>query len=114
VVACLVTGALLVGCQTEDRARLAAAKCGLPLAEAVLGEDPMGAMPQRTGVQVKDLGDGRYRVTGMVLVEGSQSVTGGGRRSGAGFVCEVTPDPSDELRGFKVTRLEVDELRLVR
>ncbi len=30
-----------------------------------------------------------------------------GRDYGTQFLCEVAPDPSDTLRGFKVTRLDV-------
>ena len=104
---------MVVGCQTEDRARVAAAKCGLPVTEAVIGaaEDPANAMPRNVDVEVTDLGEGGYRVTGMVLVERPHSAGPRARTWGASFVCEVAPDADDQLRGFRVTKLEADPLR---
>ena len=88
------------GCSTDERGAVASAKCSLPAAEKA-GFD--GWFEKRDAT-VTDLGEGRYRVTGVVVGPPDE-----GARS-ADFVCEVAPDPSDRLRGFKVTHLEVTPL----
>lgn len=92
------SGLAACGADREDRAAVAAAKCSLPVAEKA--GFPQDALPQKEAVDVETLTDGRYRVTGRstILSEVTNAV---------GFLCEVAPDRSDKLRGFKVTRLEV-------
>jgi hypothetical protein len=56
-----------------------------------------------------DLGHGHYRVTGIVLAgrSGVPSVKRNGTEYGTAFLCKLSPDSSDKLRGFKVKRLMV-------
>jgi hypothetical protein len=82
-------------CSTHDRAAVAAAKCALPVAQEA--GFPADSSPQQEAVEVKTLGQGGFRVTGRSARAG-QAVS---------VVCEVAPDSSDKLRGFKVTHLEV-------
>ena len=85
-------------CSTEDRSAVAAAKCALPVAqEAGFSDD---SAPRQNALSVTDLGHGSYRVTG-------HASSGDDATSSVTFVCEVAPDTSDKLRGFKVTHLEV-------
>lgn len=98
LVALLGLGACVeAGPTTAD---LAVAKCGLPL-ELEL-DLPAGRTWDRSEVGVEHLGEGAYRVTGIVTIrtDGSADVTD------RPFTCEVTPDSDDE-RGFRVTSLEV-------
>lgn len=83
-------------------ADLAVATCGLPL-ELEL-DLPAGQTWDRSEVGVEHLGEGAYRVTGIVTVrtDGSADVTD------RPFTCELAPDSSDE-RGFRVTSLEVGQ-----
>lgn len=82
----------------EDRAAIAAAKCSVPVSEKA--GFPEDALPQYEAREVEDLKAGRYRVTGRSALVGEVT-------KAVDFVCEVDPDDSDKLRGFKVTRLEV-------
>lgn len=98
-----LAGPVLAACaeSVPDRRVVAAAKCTLPVSEK-FGLDPDQRMVARNG-EVEDLGEGRYRATGLATTGGPQDddlVLGT-------FVCEVVPDSSDTLRGFRVTRLEV-------
>lgn len=98
-----LAGPVLAACAdaVPDRRVVAAAKCTLPVSEE-FGLDGDRRMYTRDG-DVEDLGEGRYRVTGLATTGGPQDddiVLGT-------FVCEVVPDSSDTLRGFRVTRLEV-------
>jgi hypothetical protein len=94
-----------------DRAAIAAAKCSLPVDQR-LGI-PTSETAERSDVRVTDLGSGRYRVTGIVLAgrSGVPSAKRNGAEYGTPFLCEVAPDPSDKLRGLKVTHLEVGRSR---
>lgn len=94
VVLALAAGA----CSSGDRASVAAAKCAKPVADKA--GFPTSSSPRQDGIQVKELGHGRYRVSG-------RSEIGGQVAKSVSFTCEVTPDPNDRLRGFKITRLEV-------
>jgi hypothetical protein len=85
----------------EDRAAIAAAKCSLPVSEKA--GFPENSLPQYEANDVEDLKEGRYRVTGRSTVVGEVT-------KAVEFVCEVAPDDSDKLRGFKVTRLDVTPL----
>jgi hypothetical protein len=89
-----VTVAGLAGCGT-DREDVAAAKCNLPVREAI-GVTDDSVHTDRYGTSVDDLGDGRYRVTGQMVLD--TKITD--------YVCELAPDPTDKLRGFKVTLLQ--------
>ncbi|WP_250003713.1 hypothetical protein [Actinoplanes sp. M2I2] len=84
------------GCSADEREAVASAKCSVPVAEEAGFDDWF----DKRDTTVTGLGEGRYRVTGVMLSrpEVARSVD---------FVCEVAPDPSDQLRGFKVTLLEV-------
>jgi hypothetical protein len=97
----LPTALLLVlaacGAGRPDPNAVAAAKCHLPLQQKL--ELPDEQDVATSDVAVRRLGDGRREVTG------SFTVSPGGR-SGS-FVCVVTPDASDQLRGLRVERLEV-------
>jgi hypothetical protein len=88
---------LLTGCTSEDPNAVAAAKCVLPLRERV-GTPDDGRL-KTSNVRVRDLGKGRRQVTGLYATGGE-----GGLGS---FVCVVTPDASDQLRGLRVERLDV-------
>jgi len=89
---------LLAGCADDpDPNALAAAKCHVPLGES-LNVSP-DQFVRKSDVEVRDLGGGRREVTGFVL-----ATPDGRPRS---FVCVVTPDASDKLRGLRVERLEV-------
>jgi hypothetical protein len=57
-------------------------------------------MPSTENVEVEALKEGRYRVTGRSAIVGETT-------RAVEFTCEVMPDDSDKLRGFKVTLLEV-------
>lgn len=95
---CAAAGLAACSSDKEDRAAIAAAKCSLPVAEqAGFSKD---SPHQNVGLAVKDLSGGRYRVTGRSSIVGEMT-------KAVDFVCEVEPDDSDRLRGFKVTRLEV-------
>jgi len=98
----LMAALALAGCGGVDdrRSAIAVAKCGLPLAKRLNTDDP--GQVGTSDVRVKELGRGRYRVTGLVSVAGKSEVP---------YVCEVVPDPSDKLRGFRVTLLQVDPPR---
>ncbi len=100
--AVVVSAALAFGLAScgsgEDRAAVAAAKCSVPVSEKA--GFPEDALPEYDAQQVEDLDEGRYRVTGTSTVVDGVSKT-------VEFVCEVAPDDSDKLRGFKVTRLDV-------
>jgi hypothetical protein len=108
-VAVLLLAGVVSGCTgpNTDRAAVAAAKCALPVQQR-LGV-PADEDPATTGVHVADLGSGRYRVTGIILASGRgvPTIKTDGRDYGTQFLCEVAPDSSDTLRGFKVTRLDV-------
>lgn len=84
-----------------DRKSVAAAECQLPVSERLgLGDD------QRIyslGVVVDDLGAGRYRVKGTASFDGLD-----GTKKEVPYTCEVAPDDSDKLRGFRVTAIELD------
>lgn len=100
----LLCGALsLAGCGegSGNRSAVAAAKCALPV--AVKAGFPDDSVPQTDGVEVKDLHHGRYRVTGRSTLVGDTT-------RAVDFVCEVAPDDTDKLRGFKVTHLEVTRI----
>ncbi|HEX2894293.1 MAG TPA: hypothetical protein VHO29_09870 [Marmoricola sp.] len=96
----LVAAAGLAACGSdkEDRTAVAAAKCSMPVSEKA--GFPEDSSPQNEAVEVEDLTDGRYRVRGRSSVVGEVT-------KAVDFVCEVAPDTSDKLRGFKVTRLDV-------
>ncbi|MDO7869551.1 hypothetical protein [Nocardioides jiangxiensis] len=100
--ACAITlaalGAAACGADEPNRSRVAAAKCSLPVAEKA--GFPQDSLPSTENVEVEALKDGRYRVTG-------RSVTVGEGTRAVDFTCEVAPDDTDKLRGFKITRLEV-------
>lgn len=85
---------VLSGCGqgSADRAGVAAAKCSLPVAERIDKADPLQV--QTSGAEVTSLGSGRYRVTGAADMIGGNSYS-------------FAPDPSDKLRGFRVTSLQV-------
>lgn len=85
----------------EDRATIAAAKCSVPVSEEA--GFPEDALPHYEADEVEDLKEGRYRVTGTSTIVGEVT-------KAVEFVCEVAPDDSDELRGFKVTHLDVTPL----
>ena len=84
-----------------DRAAIAAAKCSLPV-------------DQRLGIPTSETAErSDVRVTGIVLAgrSGVPSAKRNGAEYGTPFLCEVAPDPSDKLRGLKVTHLEVGRSR---
>jgi hypothetical protein len=95
--------ALCAGCghSISDRERVAVAKCGLPASEkfGLTADQPV----LLNGYAVRSLGGGRYRVTGV----GNRDAGPGGSAEIGTFICEVAPDPTDKLRGFKVTSLVV-------
>jgi hypothetical protein len=93
----------LAGCGEDepDRATVAAAKCGLPV-EQELGPTGEEYVDQEVK-EVTDLGEGRYRVTGTAAHLGLPDHDSARYE----YVCEVSPDASDRLRGFRVDRLEV-------
>ena len=91
----------------SDRAEIAAAECSMPVEEEAGFGLLRGELP--TIVVVDDLGEGHFRVQGTVTKRGP-----GDQTRTADFVCEVSPDDSDKLRGFAVTRLEVSAIRTVR
>ena len=93
--AVLLTAGLMTGCgQHGDRAAVAAAKCYLPVVKALHLRH--NAAMDTSQVQVTGLGHGRYRVTGVAEAQG---------KAPTDYTCEVAPDSSDKLRGFRVTRL---------
>ena len=98
--ALLCTALSLTACGDDsiDRSAVAAAKCALPVAQKA--GFPDDTSPQTDGVEVEDLKKGRYRVTGRSIIVGDET-------RAVDFVCDVAPDDSDKLRGFKVTHLEV-------
>ncbi len=87
----------LPGCEREDPNALAAAKCSLPLGQRIGAPDDRPA--KTSEVRVRDLGKGRREVTGLVARPDAGRL--------ASFVCVVTPDASDQLRGLRVERLDV-------
>lgn len=95
-----------------DRAAAAAAKCSLPvdqkagfINQSVDGGDRYGGFPEKRAVEVIDLGEGRYEVTGQTVVQADNGLRG------ADFDCLVSPERRDKLRGFAVTRLQVSPVR---
>lgn len=95
----LVTGGLVAGHKdAADRSEIAAAKCALPVIEKLGYDAEASIYPEAE--EVAALGKGRYRVHGSVADQDS------GRSYS--YVCEVVPDSSDRLRGFRVSRLKVD------
>jgi hypothetical protein len=90
---------LLAGCGDgqPDPDAVAAAKCHLPLVQELKPTSEQRV--EESNVEVRDLGKGRREVTGSV------SVTPGGNSSS--FLCVVTPDATDKLRGLRVQRLDV-------
>lgn len=90
----------LVGCgssASQDRAaELADAKCMWPLAQG-LGV-PYTSQVQTSSVEVQALGHGHLQVTGKAQVLDGTPLS---------YACDVVPDPSDKLRGFRVTRLRI-------
>lgn len=102
VVAVLVAlGASGCSVQSEgDRQQLAYATCGLPLEQELAL--PASQTWDRSEAAVEHLGEGAYRVTGIITVrtDGSADVTD------RPFTCDVEPDSSDE-RGFRVVALEI-------
>jgi hypothetical protein len=80
-----------------DPRAAAAAKCHLPLVQALKPSSEQGV--DESNVEVRDLGKGRLAVAGSVSVS-----PGGPTKS---FVCVVTPDASDKLRGLRVERLDL-------
>lgn len=103
---------LLGGCSSQDRAAVAAAKCSLPvdqkagfINQPVDAGDRYGGLPKKRAVEVIDLGDGRYEVTGQTVLHTDKGLRG------ADFDCLVSPDRRDKLRGFAVTRLQVSPVR---
>ncbi|MGZ4560327.1 MAG: hypothetical protein ACXVXJ_05030 [Mycobacteriaceae bacterium] len=111
-VALLAVTPLLSGCSSEDRAAVAAAKCSLPvdqkagfISQPVDAGDRYGGLPEKRAVEVTDLGDGRYEVTGQTVLQTDKGIRG------ADFDCVVSPDKRDKLRGFAVTRLRVGPVR---
>jgi len=78
-----------------DAAALASAACGSALHhELGLAEDETGPRT-RTEISVHD--EGRH-------VEGTWSSAAAGKGS---FTCDVVPDAGDELRGLRVTSIDV-------
>jgi hypothetical protein len=96
----LVTGLAACGEKDTDTAALAAAEC----ASAV--HDELGLEETDTSLDTSDVGvtgdDARLRVEG-----GWQVPDGGSGR----FTCVVVPDESDELRGLRVSDLDVRRAR---
>ena len=93
------------GCAADeaDRAAVAAAKCSLPVDErAGFDTTPTGTTADHQGVIVTSLGGGSYRVTGQAVGHGQD-----GHVRRVDFTCEVAPDASDKLRGFKLISLTV-------
>jgi hypothetical protein len=90
---------VLIGCgeRRSDPDAVAVAKCYLPLVQKVKPSSEQGV--DRSNIEVRDLGHGGREVTG------SFSVSPGG--SPSSFVCVVTPDASDKLRGLRVERLDI-------
>ncbi len=76
---------------------VAAAKCHLPLVQKLQVSSAPGV--NESNIEVRDLGNGRREVTGDVSVS-----PGGSTRR---YVCVVTPDASDTLRGLRVERLDL-------
>lgn len=97
--ALLLITVLSTGCgESVDTVELAAAKCGLPVYEELGDSDTRSV--DRDVMEVRDLGDGDYRISGTATVREDQEV------ELFAYGCEVTPDDSDP-RGFRVTSLEV-------
>ncbi len=92
-----------MGCfsDVDDRRDVAQAKCSVPVDKEVGLYSEQASSSRKDGVEVVALGDGRYRVTGTVTGDAD------GMDESADFICEVAPDDSDKLRGFRVTNLEV-------
>jgi hypothetical protein len=91
----LLAAGLLAGCgQNADRSAVAAAKCYLSVVKAP--HPRHNAAMQTSQVEVADLGHGRYRVTGVAEPQG---------KAPSSYTCDVAPDSSDTLRGFRVGRL---------
>ena len=103
--AILIAG-MAAGCADAgpNRGDVAAAKCSLPTKEKLADgvSTSTGRPVTYTAEDVESLGMGKYRVTGTAAVD----VDGDGQQTHYTFACEVAPDDSDRLRGFKVTRLK--------
>ena len=99
----LLAGGLATGCSPidTDRAEVAVAKCFLPVKEE-LGLASAQRM-ETSHVQVQDMGDGRFRVTGVA----SYVREGRSDRAESAYSCDVEPDSADQLRGFRVSALTV-------
>ena len=98
----LLSVVLLAACSGDepDPNALAVAKCQLPLHQRLGIVE--GTSLSTTDVGVREAGEDRREVTGAyTLAEGA----GGGRYS-----CVVVPDASDQLRGLRVERLDVEPL----
>jgi hypothetical protein len=95
----LVAGGLVAEHRgAADRSQIAAAKCALPVIER-LGYDAESPL-YPSAIDVTALGKGSYRVYGRVADHS--------RGRAYSYVCEVVPDSSDRLRGFRVSRLDVE------
>jgi hypothetical protein len=81
----------------ESKAAIAAAKCHTPVQRRF---GVHGTTIDFQSVTVKDLGNGRLQVTG--IVPARPDVTDGGS-----FTCVVVPDATDELRGLRIEQLAV-------
>lgn len=99
----LLAGGLAAGCVSIDtgRAEVAVAKCSLPVKEELGLAN--GQRMDTSQVQVQHMGDGRYRVTGVA----SYAKEGREDRTDSAYTCEVEPDQTDTLRGFRVSALTV-------
>lgn len=99
----LLAGVLTTGCVSidTDRAEVAVAKCSLPVKEELGLAN--GQRMDTSRVQVQDMGDGRYRVTGLA----SYAKEGQEDRTESAYTCYVEPDSTDKLRGFRVSALTV-------
>jgi len=85
-----------------DRKSVAAAKCQLPVSERLGLVDDQRIYS--LGVVVDDLGEGRFRVKGTATFDELD-----GTQKEVPYTCEVAPDGSDKLRGFRVTSIELDK-----
>lgn len=99
----LLAGALTTSCVSidTDRREVAVAKCSLPVKEELGLAN--GQRMDTSQVQVQDMGDGRYRVTGFA----SYAKEWQEDRTESAYTCEVEPDSTDRLRGFRVSALTV-------
>lgn len=88
----------LTGCGNgqPDPNAVAVAKCHLPLLQAL--KVPTDQEADESDIRVRDLGGGRREVSGQIASPDGPS---------HGFICVVSPDASDKLRGLRVDRLDV-------